>query len=243
MIAISIVSHGHGLMVSNLVNQLLSIPEVSQIIITFNIPELVHIPENPYIKLINNIYPQGFGENHNKAFKLCDQSFFCVLNPDITFEINPFPVLISSILLEKVALVSPAVKNMDGTIEDNARLFPSPFSILLRKFIKYKDAYRYRFNDPIFYPEWVAGMCMLFKSESYAALSGFDERYYLYVEDIDICTRIWLNGYQVLLNPAAIIIHNAQRASRTNWRHIRWHVSGLLRYFSKYTGRLPDICN
>jgi GT2 family glycosyltransferase len=84
---------------------------------------------------------------------------------------------------------------------------------------------------------------MLFKSESYAALSGFDERYYLYVEDVDICTRIWLNGYQVLLNPAAIIIHNAQRASRTNWRHIRWHVSGLLRYFSKYTGRLPDICS
>ncbi len=241
MISVSIVSHGHGSMVSSLVSQLLNIPEINQIIITFNVPELLHLPQSPRIRVIHNISTKGFGENHNNAFKFCIDKYFCVLNPDVTLEMNPFPELISSISLYKVALVSPAIKNMDGFIEDSARLFPSPISILLRRFTKHKDVYRYRFNDPIFYPEWVAGMCMLFKSDSYASLNGFDESYYLYVEDVDICTRIWLNGHRVLINPSVFVIHEAQRASRVNWRHFRWHINGMLRYLFKYTGRLPDV--
>jgi GT2 family glycosyltransferase len=53
----------------------------------------------------------------------------------------------------------------------------------------------------------------------------------MYVEDADICTRLWLAGYKFLACPSALIIHDARRASRKNWQHFRWHMTSLFRYF------------
>jgi GT2 family glycosyltransferase len=63
----------------------------------------------------------------------------------------------------------------------------------------------------------------------------------MYVEDADICTRLWLSGYKVLACPGVVVTHDARRASRKNWQHLRWHIASLLRYFWKYTGRLPRL--
>jgi GT2 family glycosyltransferase len=133
------------------------------------------------------------------------------------------------------------IKNPEGGIEDSVRKFISPVSILRRRFFGYRDTYAFQEGDANFSADWVGGMCMLFKSSVYSDIGGFDEGYYLYVEDVDICTRLWSEGLEVLICPSVAVFHEARRASRKNFQHLRWHIAGLLRYFWKYLGRLPKI--
>ena len=240
MITVSIISHGHGTMAAPLVNKLLTFSEIEKVILTLNIQELVNVPADDRIQVIQNTSPKGFGANHNQAFSFCDSPFFCVLNPDISFSENPFPGLLQSVS-DGVGLVAPIVQNLDGGIEDSVRKFLSPLSILRRRLFGYQDGYSYAQGDVNFYPEWVGGMCMLFKSSAYSGVGGFDEAYFMYVEDVDICTRLWKAGYKVLVCPSTVIFHDARRASRKNLQHLRWHIAGLFRYFFKYLGRLPKV--
>ncbi len=76
MIAVSIVSHGHGAMVMRLIEQLLAFPDIGQIIITLNIEESLELPDDEIITIIKNVRPKGFAENHNAAFKYCREDFF-----------------------------------------------------------------------------------------------------------------------------------------------------------------------
>ena len=241
MISASIITHGHGAMLTKLLEQLLAFPEVEQVIVTLNINESIALPKDNRITLIQNKEPKGFGANHNYAFTKCKSSHFCVLNPDIEFDANPFPCLLSSLLDAQVGLVAPMVKNEAGGIEDSIRTFLTPISILRRRLLGHREVHRFKEGNPNFCVEWVGGMCMFFPSSAYAAINGFDEQYFMYVEDADICTRLWLAGYRVIACPGAAVIHDARRTSRKNWQHFRWHITSLFRYFWKYTGRLPTI--
>jgi N-acetylglucosaminyl-diphospho-decaprenol L-rhamnosyltransferase len=241
MISVSIISHGHGPILPALLLRLLEFPEVAQVIVTLNIPESISLPSDARVQLVHNQTPLGFGANHNQAFAMVTSPYFCVLNPDIIFITNPFPKLLGSFSDGDIGLVAPMVKNTDGGIEDSVRHFPAPFVILARRLFGFKDAYVFLEGDANFAAEWVAGMCMLFRSSAYVHIAGFDERYFMYVEDVDVCTRLWKTGLKVIVCPSAVVIHEARRASHRSWEHLRWHITSLLRYFSRYLGRLPPV--
>lgn len=239
MVAVSIVSHGHGPMVTGLIAQLLGYPEISQIVITKNIPEELVIPASPIIHVIENASPKGFGENHNFAFSKIEGKYFCPLNPDIRLLNNPFSQFIENIEKYNADLIAPLVLNSQGEIEDSIRYFPSILSLC--KKILFNSQGRYKFNkDSItFSPEWVAGMTMFFRSSSYKKLSGFDERYFLYYEDVDICVRLWRLGMKLVVNPSIYVVHDARRTSRRSIFYMRLHIQSMLYYFYMHLGRLP----
>ena len=233
LITASIVSHGHGSMVGALVSSLLSCSEVALIIVTINIPESIDLPKSSKIKIIENSTQKGFGANHNFAFNLTRSPFFAVINPDISMENNPFPVLIETLLSSNVGLVAPSIVDLRGDIVDSARNLPSPISILKRVIFNHKDCHLYSQNSPVFSSEWVAGMFMLFKSDVFKSLGGFDESYFLYLEDVDISDRIWKNGFSIMLNPSVSVIHDARRDSHKKIRYLAWHIKSMLRFFIK----------
>lgn len=241
MIAVSIVSHGHGLMVNKLVATLLECPEVSHIILTRNVPEKLDIPQSLRVQLIDNAVPQGFGANHNAAFSVCEHPFFCLLNPDVELPNNPFPVLLKSLNDNNAALVAPLVVSPDGRIEDSIRHFPTIRSLLVKSFGGGDGRYPVFPGHPDFYPEWVAGMFMLFRSVDFAQLQGFDEAFFLYYEDVDICVRAWQRGLKVAACPGGSVVHDARRDSRHSLRHGRWHLTSMVRYLWKHWGRLPNV--
>jgi len=78
--------------------------------------------------------------------------------------------------------------------------------------------------------EWIAGMFMLFRSDAYRALGGFDEGYFLYYEDVDICRRLRRQGQGVLYEPRAEVIHDARRASRCDARLAMHHLRSAFRF-------------
>ena len=242
LVTVSIVTHGHGQMTRALIDSILKCPEVALIILTVNIPEALSLPQDHRLKVIRNTVPQGFGENHNVAFQYNEANFFCVLNPDITLIGNPFTPLIADLFQDpSLGLLAPLVKNIAGEIEDSARPFLSISGLIRRNIFSQNDAYVIKAGSPILFPAWVAGMCLLFRREVYQALGGFDSRYFLYVEDVDICTRAWQAGYRVALDPRVAIIHDAQRSTLRKWSHFYWHLSGIIRYIYKFTGRYPDL--
>jgi GT2 family glycosyltransferase len=178
----------------------------------------------------------GFGANHNQAFKSSHGDYFCILNPDIRLLDCPFPVLIESLKKAGVGVVAPLVLSPVGSIDDSARHFPSFKKIFLKLFTRRWTSDYALNNDPI-NVDWVAGMFMLFTKKTFEHLNGFNERYFLYYEDVDICARLNLAGLKVMVNPAARVVHYAQHSSHRSLKYLRWHISSLYRFLTSHEYR------
>lgn len=231
MISVSLVSHGHGSMVWQLVEQLIVCPEVTQVIVTLNIPETCSAELHDKVCLLRNDIPKGFGANHNAAFTLASGDFYCVINPDIELTQNPFSTLAEVLVDRGASLVAPLVVGATGLPEDSMRRFLTPWGMVKRVLGFDSGAYYLQPDEVYVEPDWVAGMFMLFHSKAYASMGGFDERYFMYCEDTDICTRLWKAGHKVVGCLSVSVIHNAQRASRKSLKHLIWHLKSMFRYF------------
>jgi len=227
-------------MVKGLVANLLAYPEIGQVTVTCNIPESLTLPSDSRILLLNNAIPAGFATNHNAAFRHSFLPYFCPLNPDVQFWSNPFPRLLDALQEADATIVTPLVKSPKGEIEDSIRSFPTLWSLLSKALKRPNDDFKIENFQTSFYSDWVAGMFMLFRSEDFEKLGGFDDGFFLYYEDVDICARCWKAGMKVLACPSVSIIHDARRASRHNLRYMCWHLASMVRYFYKYWGRLPN---
>jgi GT2 family glycosyltransferase len=232
-VTISIVSHNQIEMVNDLIDRLLKLPEVSRIVLTCNTPETLNIKDEEKMVCINNSVPKGFGANHNKAFSYCNTDYFCVLNPDIELTQNPFSILTSLMQSYPAEIAAPLVLSPIGMVEDSVRKFPSLGMLLLKLLGLSKNDYKITLGMPNFEPDWLAGMFMVFRSKTYIKLNGFDESYFLYYEDVDICRRAYKLGLKIVCCPQVSVVHHAQRASRHNFRHMRWHLGSMLRYLGK----------
>lgn len=228
-------------MVCHLVSQLLECSEISKIIVTFNVPEKLSLPENARVDTIRNNSPLGFAANQNQAFRQTNGDFFCVLNPDITLSENPFRQLVNVMEKSGGDISAPCVISPQNRIEDSVRRFPTVIGLLAKALRLSTGQIHFDTASKPFSPDWVAGMFMLFRRESYARLGGFDEKFFLYYEDVDICVRAWNLGMKIMVCPSVSVIHDARRESHRNLRYLRWHLASMARYFWKHTGRLPQI--
>lgn len=234
-LSLSIVSHGQAALISLLLDDLYRLALVdTEVIVTLNIPE----DESPLkgldlpFRLIRNTAPKGFGENHNEAYAQCTGDYFIVVNPDIRLPSLDVGQLLAPMKDTKVGAVSPVVLNSAGGIEDSVRTFPTIFG-LARRVLLGQRAPSYKFDGRPIDVDWAAGMFMVFRRESYQAVLGFDHRrFFMYLEDVDICRRLKERGWRVVLQPAVSVIHDAQRASRRNIKHMRWHLTSAFRYFT-----------
>ncbi|MDP2805322.1 MAG: glycosyltransferase [Gallionellaceae bacterium] len=235
-LSISVVSHAQTALVQSLLADIschcdgLSV----EVILTLNVEESLAFDVGDYpfpIRIIRNSTPKGFGVNHNAAFNLAKGMFFCVINPDIRFSTNPFDVLVGHAKENNVGLVAPLIVDSRGREEDSARRFPSPLEIILKIFGG-KSAVHTNTTQALTSPDWVAGMFMLFPREVFQRMGGFNERYFLYYEDVDLCARLTLAGLRVLSCSEVSVVHDARRSSHKNPKFMFWHVLSMFRYFS-----------
>lgn len=244
MVTVSIVSHGQSALVEQLLTDFarLNMSMVTEILVTLNIPEDITFKSDGYsfpIRVLKNTVARGFGANHNAAFRQAQGKWFCVMNPDIRLINNPFPILIEEGAHGSAGVIAPMVVTPGGVVEDSVRRFPALISLAAKLFGYGDGRYVFTAGDETFAADWVAGMFMLFRAGDFRAIGGFDESFFLYYEDVDICARLWKSGRSVLACPSARVIHDARRSSRRNLRYMKWHVLSLVRYFWKHWGRLP----
>jgi GT2 family glycosyltransferase len=238
-IRLSVVSHGQDDLVEQLLDSLAKYCQGEHLYITLirntQSPNNLFFKQYPFpVTILQNIEPKGFGANHNLVFTNCQEEYFCVLNPDILLCSNLFQELISCFADKSIGVVAPALVDSDGRPQDSARRYPSPGRIL-RRVVRRKTKGDNQFVEPRpEHPYWIAGMFMLFPAQIYQKVGGFDERFFMYCEDADICMRLDKSGYTTQLNSQVRAVHNARRASHQTLRHLRWHVASLLRFFFRY---------
>lgn len=237
-LALSVVSHGQGNLLSALLQDLAPYVDNSvQVLVTINVPESkAFLTKATYpLTVIENSVPKGFGANHNQAFSRSDAHFFAVLNPDIRLTKLNIELLLGSFNRHMVGAVAPLVRGLSGAVEDNARRFPSLARILrrvARRLVGLENRPDYDLLAvPLTVVDWVAGMFVLFPSDMYRRVGGFDERYFMYLEDADICRRLASSGYQTMICRDVEVVHDARRATLRRWRHLRWHVTSMSRFF------------
>jgi GT2 family glycosyltransferase len=242
-VSISVVSHGQAGLIKNLLADIAEhVQTPIEVILTLNLPEV--LPFDPArsgfpLRVLENPAPKGFAANQNAAFRMSRGGFFCVLNPDIRIDRDPFPDLLKCLQEPGAGLAAPLIKNPAGAVEDSARRFPTPLSILQKALLRRTEV-DYPIGEESIHPDWVAGMFMVFPREVFAGLGGFDERYFLYYEDVDLCARLMLAGKRVVLCTSAFAVHDARRQSLRSLRYMRWHLASMMRYFLFWSARLAS---
>jgi GT2 family glycosyltransferase len=236
LISLSIVSHGQGALVSALLDDLGGSAwhggRSFEVIVTLNLPEDESWLNGPFrfpLKIVRNERAKGFGANHNAAFSVANGAMFAVVNPDIRladFRIEPLLVEASR---ARVGVCGPLVHSPSGGVEDNARRYPTIPRLIGRQ-LRSGSGPDYRADGSVQSVEWLAGMFMLFPAAIYAAIGGFDERYFMYLEDVEICRLLRRRGYDVRWVGTTAVVHDAARASRRSRQHMSWHLQSLVRF-------------
>jgi N-acetylglucosaminyl-diphospho-decaprenol L-rhamnosyltransferase len=228
-LTVSVVSHGQMPLVNSLVADLIlhAAPQLKRLIVTLNVPESGQIRAEgaPFEVVVRrNEHPLGFGANHNRAFQHCETEWFAVLNPDLRLTDDALGLLLSAREAGD-GLIAPVILNADGTPADSARRVPTPVSLARRRL-------RRRAHGPDDDFDWLAGMCLVLSSEAFRSLGGFDERYFMYCEDIDLSLKMRLAGWLLHRVAAARVVHDARRDSHRSATHLQWHVASLIRFWT-----------
>ena len=202
----------------------------------------IHNDEVKYIKNKTNI---GFGGAHNQVLKMIEgkSDYHLILNPDIEFEGIIFKKLFSAFEKHKqVVMVSPKVINSDGSLQFTCRKNPTIKEILSRRLGINKDyvhdrEYRDRDLSKPFQPEFIHGCFMLFKTNDLIALKGFDSRYFLYMEDADLCRKILQKNSSILYFPEVYIKHLHRKGSAKRIKLLFYHIISAYKYFKKWSSK------
>ena len=228
-IIFSIVSHGQQNLVKQLVNSIDKFVTLKgwsiKIIITENLEKEIDVYSTRFeIKKIINLRAKGFGANHNNVFEQFDCDYFFVINPDIEFIHSvELDLLVMHMAASHLDLASPIIVNKNGDVEDYKRSDVTPWNLLKRTLFQKNDK---RFD-------WFAGIFLVFRSDSFYKLNGFDTKFFMYVEDCDLCMRARVLDMKLGDISSLSVMHNARRNSLKKIQHLMWHVSSLLKYWFK----------
>ena len=193
--------------------------------------------EIEYIFVGDNI---GFGKAHNLVLNKLNSDFHLILNPDVDFSPEVIPTLIKEIKNNpEVSFITPNVIYPNKEKQFVCRKHPTFFDLINRK-LKIsknqiiKNEYQNKDLSKPFYPEFIHGCFMLFKTKDFKQLKGFDERYFLYMEDADICRKIDNSGKKKLYYPNIEITHQHQKGSSKSIKLFFYHLSSAFKYFLKW---------
>lgn len=193
----------------------------------------------------------GYAGGVNTGIEHATGDYIYVLNPDcLLTDSNIIQIMDEMDQDEQWAITGPKVIDQSGVVQPSCRGFPKPWTFLLvRTFLSAlpgatKEKERYMMNDfdreTTREVDWVSGGAMLVKSSSIKQFGGMDERYFLYMEDVDWCRSCWDNGYKVVYKPQSIVTHAGQHRSvhgsifsRTTLTHTYLHLSSMIKFFVK----------
>ncbi|OWY66488.1 glucosyltransferase [cyanobacterium TDX16] len=213
-------------------------------------PKIIDSFANEYPSLFTGIKSNeniGFGRANNKVVQLFPSKTYFLINPDVVFEpeiVNTLTTTLNS--ANDIAIVCPKLLYLDKSIQPSIRKFPSFTYFLLKNLLGERLQQRlYPFNyyydiapslDSAVEVNWAIGAFMVV-SQDYVDRHGlFDERFFLYFEDVSLCVDAWLNGFRVIFQPQVYALHMYQRvstSSKFNYMKLL-HTVSALRFFAKY---------
>lgn len=209
----------------------------------------------PWVKLILSPKNIGLGAGANLAIAQAKGEYIMFLNPDLRIGPGELDAWVKWMdTRPDVGVSGPRLLNTDGTDQESCYRFPDPLIPVLRRTPLGKTAWGKRKIDEYRMEgldrtkehelDWVLGAAMLIRRDVMEQIGRFDERFFLYFEDADVCRRTWLLGKRVAYTPVARVMHYYQRQSqaKTFWQAMRnpvtrIHIASGFKYFWKYLGQ------
>jgi lipopolysaccharide/colanic/teichoic acid biosynthesis glycosyltransferase len=180
----------------------------------------------------------GFGRGHNEVFKQTYQkdTTYLFLNPDLYMSgDNVKKILALFKERPRVGLISPKLLNPDGSVQLAARTFPHALKFMKRFLFKTEgDAISYQHYLKNFTPPFISGACYFLRGEVFKKVGGFDPRYFMYMEDMDLCRKIQLQKYSIMVATEVSAIHTHAKGSSKNATLFLHHVRSLVKYLNKW---------
>jgi len=208
-----------------------------------DVEEIINEFEN--IKLIRNEKNEGFAKANNKGAAISKGEYLLFLNNDTIFVENTLQILLQYLREQKDRiLIASQLLNEDGSVQHSVYSFQTlwlsftAYFFLYSIFPRSKYFNRYylmnRGIDRITEVEIVTGAFMLFNRKDILELKGFDEDYFFYGEDNDLCKRFRDSGGKIIYYPKTKIIHLKGGTSKTDWFHERYRTLSVLNLFKKH---------
>ena len=188
----------------------------------------------------------GFGSSHNKTIRdTADISdYHLIINPDVYFNEGTIEQIITYIEANRdIGVIMPRILYPDGSCQYLAKLLPSPFDFLIRRFMPVASIQR-RLNKKfelraiedsmVLDVPFLSGCCLIFRTEVLKKVGGFDENIFMYTEDIDICRRVILAGYRSVFYPKVHVFHDHIRKSFKDISVFWTYLNSGIYYFRKW---------
>jgi N-acetylglucosaminyl-diphospho-decaprenol L-rhamnosyltransferase len=203
-------------------------------------PELVR-DGHPSVRVIQAERNRGFAGGANLGLRASGGDAALLLNPDSIAAPDLAEQLRDALDLRPAMWIGGCrLAGPDGSARENGRRWYTPASVATRRLAPRRPSARRllisewdRSTDrPV---DWVSGNGMLVRAKAFEALEGFDERYFMYFEDVDICLRAWRAGGEVWFLSGAGIIHDERRASAAGINlALWWHLRAYARFLGKW---------
>lgn len=195
-------------------------------------------PHAKYIQTKNNL---GFGRAHNIAIQQANSRYHLIMNPDIEINSNSIEPLISYLdQHSKTGMIVPRITRDDGELQDAYRQQLTVMDMFIRMFCKklfpkrmaYHSLQNCDYTHPFQLP-FAQGCFLLARTEYLRQLGGFDENFFMYLEDADLCRRMNLVS-KVEYVPFASVVHHWAKGSHHNLKLFKIHVKSMMYYFRKW---------
>ena len=203
------------------------------------------IKENfPTVNVIESGENSGFGAGHNKVLPFLDSKYHVVVNPDIILKDDVITELCEyADEHEEVGLLSPQIRFEDGRIQQLGKRNPTVRYLGSHWFHKGDEPSKTMIEycmldmpqDKPFEISNATGCFMFFRTKAFKELGGFDERFFMYLEDCDIARRISESEkYKALHYPMADVYHLWERGSKKSRKLLMIHIKSIITYFLKW---------
>lgn len=198
----------------------------------------------PQVTYINTRANLGFGCGHNRVLPLLDSRYHAIVNPDILLTEDTFTVLLDFLDSHDCGMVIPRLLDTEGNLQAAYRRELTVFDMFIRFFLKKGFSKRKAFHTmqdmdfskpfPVCFAQ---GSFLVIRTSLFKELGGFDERFFMYMEDADLCRRV--NAVSSLYYcPFTSVIHKWEKGSHKDKSLRREHIRSMYRYFCKWGWKL-----
>jgi GT2 family glycosyltransferase len=207
--------------------------------------------DTPNMRILVNPINRGYAAAVNQAFAMVPGHDVLLINPDVELRDSSEVTSLAEVLARdsSVGVAAPRLLNSDGSLQASARRFPDILamaghsSVARRLAVTQRASERYLAVPETDGPcrvDWAIGAAMLIRRDAYEDVGGFDERFFLYLEDTDFCLRCAHAGWDTWYVPSVALCHLHPRASKDTRGTVyssaarRQHVISMVRFFAKY---------
>ncbi len=191
------------------------------------------------VKWIFNERNGGFAYAMNEGLKHAKGEYLAIMNSDCVFESDIDEMITFMAAHPEVGAIAPLMHDNEGNIQDTARPYvtlPRFVWRQTRRLIGHKTSVLNRDMDytKVQTVDWIIGAFIMVSRKAYQATGGLDDRFFMYAEDLDWCTRIRQQGFEVVYYPMVTVTYKGTRRARSNKKYAKIFIKSHFAYWRKF---------